>query len=104
MVRKLHRAAPPTFGVDLIRELVESFGRCPRWSGRQAFVFVCQVSAATPAACLLGPLAPLHTLALILEGRASPSGSPFPAPSPELPKAMLPWPSSWSTELAGLRL
>nr|XP_058897244.1 serine/threonine-protein phosphatase 4 regulatory subunit 1 isoform X5 [Kogia breviceps] len=42
MVRKLHRAAPPTFGVDLIRELVESFGRCPRWSGRQAFVFVCQ--------------------------------------------------------------
>ncbi|XP_026944343.1 serine/threonine-protein phosphatase 4 regulatory subunit 1 isoform X3 [Orcinus orca] len=42
MVRKLHRAAPPTFGVDLIRELVENFGRCPRWSGRQAFVFVCQ--------------------------------------------------------------
>ncbi|XP_057554899.1 serine/threonine-protein phosphatase 4 regulatory subunit 1 isoform X4 [Hippopotamus amphibius kiboko] len=43
MVRKLHRAAPPTFGVDLIHELVESFGRCPRWSGRQAFVFVCQI-------------------------------------------------------------
>lgn len=42
MVRKLHQAAPPSFGVDLIRELVESFGRCPRWSGRQAFVFVCQ--------------------------------------------------------------
>lgn len=42
MVRKLHRAAPPTFGADLIQELVESFGRCPRWSGRQAFVFVCQ--------------------------------------------------------------
>eukprot|EP00069_Balaena_mysticetus_P021944 bmy_14055T0 len=93
MVRKLHRAAPPTFGVDLIRELVESFGRCPRWSGRQAFVFVCQVSAAAPAACLLGLLAPLHTLALILEGRASPSGSSFPAPSPELPEAALPWPS-----------
>uniref|UniRef100_A0A8B9YVI6 Serine/threonine-protein phosphatase 4 regulatory subunit 1 n=1 Tax=Bos mutus grunniens TaxID=30521 RepID=A0A8B9YVI6_BOSMU len=34
--------APPTFGADLIQELVESFGRCPRWSGRQAFVFVCQ--------------------------------------------------------------
>ncbi|XP_070308749.1 serine/threonine-protein phosphatase 4 regulatory subunit 1 isoform X2 [Odocoileus virginianus] len=42
MVRKLHQAAPPTFGADLIQELVESFGRCPRWSGRQAFVFVCQ--------------------------------------------------------------
>nr|XP_031295047.1 serine/threonine-protein phosphatase 4 regulatory subunit 1 isoform X2 [Camelus dromedarius] len=42
MVRKLHRAAPPSFGVDLIHELVENFGRCPRWSGRQAFVFVCQ--------------------------------------------------------------
>ncbi|XP_013370831.1 PREDICTED: serine/threonine-protein phosphatase 4 regulatory subunit 1 [Chinchilla lanigera] len=42
MVKKLHMASPPTFGTDLIRELVENFGRCPRWSGRQAFVFVCQ--------------------------------------------------------------
>ncbi|XP_060056671.1 serine/threonine-protein phosphatase 4 regulatory subunit 1 isoform X1 [Erinaceus europaeus] len=42
MVKKLHMAAPPTFGVDLINELVENFGRCPKWSGRQAFVFVCQ--------------------------------------------------------------
>ncbi|MEJ1288384.1 hypothetical protein NN561_019415 [Cricetulus griseus] len=42
MVKKLHTATPPTFGVDLINELVENFGRCPRWSGRQAFVFVCQ--------------------------------------------------------------
>ncbi|XP_046527301.1 serine/threonine-protein phosphatase 4 regulatory subunit 1 isoform X6 [Equus quagga] len=42
MVKKLHMATPPTFGVDLINELVESFGRCPKWSGRQAFVFVCQ--------------------------------------------------------------
>lgn len=43
MVKKLHMATPPTFGVDLINELVENFGRCPKWSGRQAFVFVCQV-------------------------------------------------------------
>ncbi|KAM5219192.1 serine/threonine-protein phosphatase 4 regulatory subunit 1 isoform 5-T10 [Hipposideros larvatus] len=42
MVKKLHMATPPTFGVDLINELVENFGRCPKWSGRQAFVFVCQ--------------------------------------------------------------
>ncbi|CAK6447802.1 unnamed protein product [Pipistrellus nathusii] len=42
MVKKLHMATPPTFGADLIRELVENFGRCPKWSGRQAFVFVCQ--------------------------------------------------------------
>ncbi|XP_014395750.1 PREDICTED: serine/threonine-protein phosphatase 4 regulatory subunit 1 isoform X5 [Myotis brandtii] len=42
MVKKLHMATPPTFGVDLIHELVENFGRCPKWSGRQAFVFVCQ--------------------------------------------------------------
>ncbi|XP_059134405.1 serine/threonine-protein phosphatase 4 regulatory subunit 1 isoform X1 [Peromyscus eremicus] len=42
MVKKLHTATPPTFGVDLINELVENFGRCPKWSGRQAFVFVCQ--------------------------------------------------------------
>ena len=48
MVKKLHTATPPTFGVDLIRELVENFGRCPKWSGRQAFVFVCQVSRDIP--------------------------------------------------------
>ncbi|XP_058412698.1 serine/threonine-protein phosphatase 4 regulatory subunit 1 isoform X3 [Diceros bicornis minor] len=42
MVKKLHTATPPTFAVDLINELVENFGRCPKWSGRQAFVFVCQ--------------------------------------------------------------
>ncbi|XP_006876295.1 PREDICTED: serine/threonine-protein phosphatase 4 regulatory subunit 1-like [Chrysochloris asiatica] len=42
MVKKLYMATPPTFGVDLINELVENFGRCPKWSGRQAFVFVCQ--------------------------------------------------------------
>ncbi|XP_038938906.1 serine/threonine-protein phosphatase 4 regulatory subunit 1 isoform X2 [Rattus norvegicus] len=42
MVKKLHMATPPTFGVELINELVENFGRCPKWSGRQAFVFVCQ--------------------------------------------------------------
>lgn len=42
MVKKLHLATPLTFGVDLIHELVENFGRCPKWSGRQAFVFVCQ--------------------------------------------------------------
>ncbi|XP_073926522.1 serine/threonine-protein phosphatase 4 regulatory subunit 1 isoform X2 [Castor canadensis] len=42
MVKKLHTETPPTFGVELINELVENFGRCPKWSGRQAFVFVCQ--------------------------------------------------------------
>ncbi|XP_074064858.1 serine/threonine-protein phosphatase 4 regulatory subunit 1 isoform X3 [Macrotis lagotis] len=42
MVKKLHMATPSTFGVDLINELVENFGRCPKWSGRQTFVFVCQ--------------------------------------------------------------
>lgn len=72
MVRKLHRAAPPTFGADLIQELVESFGRCPRWSGRQAFVFVCQVRAPfTPALslraelCYLGSLSPELPVAAI---------------------------------------
>lgn len=62
MVRKLHRAAPPTFGADLIQELVESFGRCPRWSGRQAFVFVCQVRAPfTPVLSLSAELCYLGT-------------------------------------------
>jgi serine/threonine-protein phosphatase 4 regulatory subunit 1 len=46
MVKKLHTETPPTFGVELINELVENFGRCPKWSGRQAFVFVCQVRMA----------------------------------------------------------
>jgi serine/threonine-protein phosphatase 4 regulatory subunit 1 len=42
MVKKLHRETPVTFGADLIHELVENFGRCPKWSGWQAFVFICQ--------------------------------------------------------------
>lgn len=50
MVKKLHMATPPTFGVELINELVENFGRCPKWSGRQAFVFVCQVGRFSSAA------------------------------------------------------
>ncbi|XP_038602576.1 serine/threonine-protein phosphatase 4 regulatory subunit 1 isoform X1 [Tachyglossus aculeatus] len=42
MVKKLHLATSVTFGVDLMNELVERFGRGPKWSGRQTFVFVCQ--------------------------------------------------------------
>ncbi|KAL8182311.1 UNVERIFIED_CONTAM: Serine/threonine-protein phosphatase 4 regulatory subunit 1 [Gekko kuhli] len=42
MVKKLYNAPSPTFVVDLMNELVERFCRCPRWSGRQAFVFICQ--------------------------------------------------------------
>ncbi|XP_054840611.1 serine/threonine-protein phosphatase 4 regulatory subunit 1 isoform X2 [Eublepharis macularius] len=42
MVKKLYNAPTPTFVVDLMNELVESFCRCPKWSGRQAFVFICQ--------------------------------------------------------------
>lgn len=60
MVKKLHTATPPTFGVDLINELVENFGRCPKWSGRQAFVFVCQVGKAW--AHLLARLLPVLPL------------------------------------------
>lgn len=59
MVKKLHTATPPTFGVDLINELVENFGRCPKWSGRQAFVFVCQVG---PTSCLSRALHPFPNL------------------------------------------
>lgn len=75
MVKKLHLATPLTFGVDLIHELVENFGRCPKWSGRQAFVFVCQVSkdpfvthfiSRTRLTLLL--LLSVHTL-FILEGQ-----------------------------------
>uniref|UniRef100_A0ACB8FD88 Serine/threonine-protein phosphatase 4 regulatory subunit 1 n=1 Tax=Sphaerodactylus townsendi TaxID=933632 RepID=A0ACB8FD88_9SAUR len=42
MVKKLYSAPTPTFVVDLMNELVERFYRCPKWSGRQAFVFICQ--------------------------------------------------------------
>ena len=73
MVKKLHVATPPTFGVDLINELVENFGRCPKWSGRQAFVFVCQVSEDLPICdpflclklCFFFHSWPLNTLFLI---------------------------------------
>ncbi|TFK12349.1 ras-related protein Rab-5A [Platysternon megacephalum] len=42
MVKKLHMASTSTFAVDLMNELVEKFCRCPKWSGRQTFVFICQ--------------------------------------------------------------
>ncbi|XP_061451381.1 serine/threonine-protein phosphatase 4 regulatory subunit 1 isoform X3 [Rhineura floridana] len=42
MVKKLYNTPPPTFVVDLMNELVERFCRCPKWSGRQTFVFICQ--------------------------------------------------------------
>ncbi|XP_077208868.1 serine/threonine-protein phosphatase 4 regulatory subunit 1 isoform X2 [Paroedura picta] len=42
MVKKLYNAPTPTFVVDLMNELVERFCRCQKWSGRQAFVFICQ--------------------------------------------------------------
>ncbi|XP_073187684.1 serine/threonine-protein phosphatase 4 regulatory subunit 1 isoform X5 [Lepidochelys kempii] len=42
MLKKLHMASTSTFVVDLMNELVEKFCRCPKWSGRQTFVFICQ--------------------------------------------------------------
>ncbi|XP_048696211.2 serine/threonine-protein phosphatase 4 regulatory subunit 1 isoform X3 [Caretta caretta] len=42
MLKKLHMASTSTFMVDLMNELVEKFCRCPKWSGRQTFVFICQ--------------------------------------------------------------
>ncbi|XP_067403893.1 serine/threonine-protein phosphatase 4 regulatory subunit 1 isoform X2 [Emydura macquarii macquarii] len=42
MVKKQYMASTPTFVVDLMNELVEKFCRCPKWSGRQTFVFICQ--------------------------------------------------------------
>ncbi|XP_075777088.1 serine/threonine-protein phosphatase 4 regulatory subunit 1 isoform X3 [Pelodiscus sinensis] len=42
MIKKLHMASTSTFVVDLMTELVEKFCKCPKWSGRQTFVFICQ--------------------------------------------------------------
>ncbi|XP_025023036.1 serine/threonine-protein phosphatase 4 regulatory subunit 1 isoform X2 [Python bivittatus] len=42
MVKKLYNTPTPTFVIDLMNELIERFCRCPKWSGRQAFVFICQ--------------------------------------------------------------
>ncbi|KAM7176982.1 serine/threonine-protein phosphatase 4 regulatory subunit 1 isoform 2-T2 [Macrochelys suwanniensis] len=42
IVKKLHMASTSTFVVDFMNELVEKFCRCPKWSGRQTFVFICQ--------------------------------------------------------------
>ncbi|NXT46771.1 PP4R1 phosphatase, partial [Pluvianellus socialis] len=43
MVKKLYMASTSTFVIDLMNELVEKFCRCHKWSGRQTFVFICQV-------------------------------------------------------------
>jgi serine/threonine-protein phosphatase 4 regulatory subunit 1 len=32
MLKKLHREIPMTFRIDFIDELVDKFGRCPKWS------------------------------------------------------------------------
>uniref|UniRef100_A0A8C0GF14 Serine/threonine-protein phosphatase 4 regulatory subunit 1 n=1 Tax=Chelonoidis abingdonii TaxID=106734 RepID=A0A8C0GF14_CHEAB len=42
MIKKLHMASTSAFVVDLMNELIEKFCRCPKWSGRQTFVFICQ--------------------------------------------------------------
>ncbi|KAH0617817.1 hypothetical protein JD844_016435 [Phrynosoma platyrhinos] len=42
MVKKLYNDPTSTFVIDLMNELVERFCRCPKWSGRQTFVFICQ--------------------------------------------------------------
>lgn len=42
MIRKFYAASTPALAVDLINELVDKFCHSVKWSGRQAFVFVCQ--------------------------------------------------------------
>lgn len=42
MIRKCYAASTPALAVDLISELVDKFCHSVKWSGRQAFVFVCQ--------------------------------------------------------------
>ncbi|XP_067834441.1 serine/threonine-protein phosphatase 4 regulatory subunit 1 isoform X2 [Heptranchias perlo] len=42
MIRKFYAASTPALAVDFINELVEKFCHCAKWSGRQAFVFICQ--------------------------------------------------------------
>ncbi|XP_041923889.1 serine/threonine-protein phosphatase 4 regulatory subunit 1 isoform X1 [Alosa sapidissima] len=41
IIRKLSTC--PSLLVDFLSELVEKFCHCPKWSGRQAFAFVCQL-------------------------------------------------------------
>uniref|UniRef100_A0AAY4BTV5 Serine/threonine-protein phosphatase 4 regulatory subunit 1 n=1 Tax=Denticeps clupeoides TaxID=299321 RepID=A0AAY4BTV5_9TELE len=41
MIRKLSTC--PALLVDFLVELVDKFCHCPKWSGRQAFAFVCQL-------------------------------------------------------------
>jgi hypothetical protein len=43
MLKKLHMETPETFGVSLINELVEDFCKCTKWSGRQSFVYICDI-------------------------------------------------------------
>ncbi|KAM9308008.1 serine/threonine-protein phosphatase 4 regulatory subunit 1 [Gastrophryne carolinensis] len=42
MVKKLYLAPNPPLALDVMNKLVEQFCRCPKWSGRQTFVFICK--------------------------------------------------------------
>lgn len=43
MVKKLYLAPNSALALDVMNKLVEQFCQSPKWSGRQTFVFICQV-------------------------------------------------------------
>ncbi|XP_042562843.1 serine/threonine-protein phosphatase 4 regulatory subunit 1 isoform X2 [Clupea harengus] len=68
IIRKLSTC--PSLLVDFLSELVDKFCHCPKWSGRQAFAFVCQL--VIEDCCLSLEQFSEHLLAPLLQLAADP--------------------------------
>merc|ERR1740128_247911 len=68
IIRKLSTC--PSLLVDFLSELVDKFCHCPKWSGRQAFAFVCQL--VIEDGCLSLEQFSEHLLAPLLQLAADP--------------------------------
>lgn len=51
MLRKFHCHGTCALGLSFMQELISRFRHCPKWVGRQAFAWICQVSVVTETAC-----------------------------------------------------
>lgn len=48
ILQKLYSSGADDLGLNFINELTVRFCHCPKWVGRQAFAFICQVCGASP--------------------------------------------------------
>lgn len=47
ILQKLYSSGADDLGLNFINELTVRFCHCPKWVGRQAFAFICQVCGAS---------------------------------------------------------